>query len=317
MDGNCDALQRELRQLSDADLRDFLNHYHDANARAYDWKLWAAAYVLNGGCSDDAFSDFRASLISRGRVAFESALADPDSLADTEPGQELFYEGYDYAVHEVATARWGELPPPAKPFPKKPSGQDWTEEDLPRLLPRLAGDADAPVSPATPATFSTNQPASFAEWKKIPIPFNRIVDTFCFSMTWTLPDAAAKFAEFRGAAERSGLDEPGMKAGFRQGLKERFAYHERHERLIDDALRARGFPTITELHVHQTKILEGMLQKRVVTTSLQFDLAQRVLASSIPLSGDERAALTSAVAGYKPKRSALFDDLSGDDANEE
>jgi len=50
--------------------------------RAYDWLLWAAAYRIGGGCSDDAFIDFRASLVLQGRETFERALRDPDSLAD-------------------------------------------------------------------------------------------------------------------------------------------------------------------------------------------------------------------------------------------
>jgi diguanylate cyclase (GGDEF)-like protein len=50
--------------------------------RAYHWPLWGAAYVIHGGCSDDTFSDSRASLISRGRLAFERALSNPDMLAD-------------------------------------------------------------------------------------------------------------------------------------------------------------------------------------------------------------------------------------------
>jgi hypothetical protein len=49
---------------------------------AYNWNLWGAAYVINGGCSDDGFEYFRAWLVSRGQRAYENALAKPDSLAD-------------------------------------------------------------------------------------------------------------------------------------------------------------------------------------------------------------------------------------------
>ena len=45
-------------------------------------KLWAAAFVIEGGCSDDAFMDFRAGLIALGKKIYLNALADPDSLAD-------------------------------------------------------------------------------------------------------------------------------------------------------------------------------------------------------------------------------------------
>jgi hypothetical protein len=43
--------------------------------------LWAAAYLIRGGCSDDSFDYFRAYLLTCGRSAFEAAVHDPDSLA--------------------------------------------------------------------------------------------------------------------------------------------------------------------------------------------------------------------------------------------
>jgi hypothetical protein len=50
--------------------------------QSYTWDLWGAAYVANGGCSDDGFDYFRGWLIAQGQAAFERALRDPDSLAD-------------------------------------------------------------------------------------------------------------------------------------------------------------------------------------------------------------------------------------------
>ncbi|MEU3643761.1 DUF4240 domain-containing protein [Lentzea sp. NPDC034063] len=43
--------------------------------------LWAAAFLIRGGCSDDGFDYFRGWLLTRGRQVFEAAVADPDSLA--------------------------------------------------------------------------------------------------------------------------------------------------------------------------------------------------------------------------------------------
>ena len=56
--------------------------------------MWGAAYVIHGGCSDDGFEYFRRWLISRGRKAYEAALADPDSLAqlDVRPGPNGVWE---------------------------------------------------------------------------------------------------------------------------------------------------------------------------------------------------------------------------------
>src|SRR4051812_22611367 len=44
--------------------------------------LWAAAYLINGGCSDDGFDAFRGWLIAHGRQVLARAVADPDSLAE-------------------------------------------------------------------------------------------------------------------------------------------------------------------------------------------------------------------------------------------
>ena len=51
-------------------------------AASYRNRLWAAGYLINGGCSDDGFEYFRGWLIAQGREVFERSVADPDSLAD-------------------------------------------------------------------------------------------------------------------------------------------------------------------------------------------------------------------------------------------
>lgn len=59
----------------------------DQLAQSYVAPLWAAAYIINGGCSDDMFEYFRGWLITQGRDALERALTDPDSLADVSAVQ--------------------------------------------------------------------------------------------------------------------------------------------------------------------------------------------------------------------------------------
>ena len=51
-------------------------------AYSYRSSLWAAAYVINGGCSNDGFDYFRGWLLFRGHETFGQAVADPDSLAN-------------------------------------------------------------------------------------------------------------------------------------------------------------------------------------------------------------------------------------------
>jgi hypothetical protein len=48
----------------------------------YRWDVWAAAYLIGGGCSDDRFSDFTAGLVTLGREWYERAAYCPDALAE-------------------------------------------------------------------------------------------------------------------------------------------------------------------------------------------------------------------------------------------
>jgi Protein of unknown function (DUF4240) len=73
-----------LCKMEDQEIGDFESHYIGCLHRSYDARLWLAASVIMGGCSDDTFSDFCGWLIAQGRARFESALADPDSLADLD-----------------------------------------------------------------------------------------------------------------------------------------------------------------------------------------------------------------------------------------
>ena len=138
MDEKCELIKASITQLTPAEAAEFSRLFRRAMSRAYDWQLWGAAYVIDGGCSDDSFIDFRASLISRGRVAFDRALANPDSLADEDSeADDWFYEGYQYAVSEGVEAVAG--PDVAlEPQSVDPSGDPWDEDEVYALFPRLA-----------------------------------------------------------------------------------------------------------------------------------------------------------------------------------
>jgi hypothetical protein len=140
MDEKCEIITAVISKLSREEAIAFSRFFDSMSDRAYSWPLWGAAYVINGGCSDDTFSDFRASLLSRGRQAFESALADPDSMAAEEFDEDAwFYEGYQYAVTDGVKAAVGSGVNREKPHPQKPSGAEWSEDEVYDLYPRLAG----------------------------------------------------------------------------------------------------------------------------------------------------------------------------------
>ncbi|MFI5728462.1 DUF4240 domain-containing protein [Streptomyces cyaneofuscatus] len=76
------ALTDVLAALEPAEIVDFAVTAYEVTASAYRWPLWNAAYLIEGGCGDDGFMDFRDGLVLLGREVFTRAVADPDSLAE-------------------------------------------------------------------------------------------------------------------------------------------------------------------------------------------------------------------------------------------
>lgn len=139
MDSKCELIRDAVSKLSKGEAAAFLLAFDSKMDAAYSWELWGAAYVAGGGCSDDAFLDFRASLISRGRIAYEQAVSDPDSLADQEFDEESwFYEGYQYAVTDGVKAVIGSVVEKATTNLGEPTGRAWNEEGVYALYPKLA-----------------------------------------------------------------------------------------------------------------------------------------------------------------------------------
>ncbi|MEV6954143.1 DUF4240 domain-containing protein [Streptomyces sp. NPDC051183] len=123
----------------------------DLLAESYRAPLWAAAYVINGGCSDDGFDYFRGWLLTQGEEAFAAALADPDSLADHPAVREAAEEGLElwdeealsiaWTAHESATGR--ELPSGSFTITYPDLDPSWSfdfddSEETSTRLPRLS-----------------------------------------------------------------------------------------------------------------------------------------------------------------------------------
>lgn len=132
------ALYAALGGLSPAELQSFQSHYDQLIAASYRWDLWAAAYIINGGCSDDGFRYFRDWLISEGRVVFEKALKDPDSLADLPHVDPAELESFGYAALDLYEEKGaGRMPRGAVVDEGDPAGEPWDEDAVGGLLPRL------------------------------------------------------------------------------------------------------------------------------------------------------------------------------------
>ena len=135
------ALRKALESLSTENVIAFATHFDTCEAQAYRWDLWGAAYIVHGGCSDDSFQDFRASLICQGRDRFERVLKNPECLADAEfegIAEKLDYEGFQYVPAAVYEEKTGEnLPPSSVSQPADPAGEEWEEDGLAEKFPKL------------------------------------------------------------------------------------------------------------------------------------------------------------------------------------
>ena len=125
-------LAARLEELKPAEVADFQRHFEEAHERAYTWSLWGAAYLMEGGCTDDGFVGFRYGLISRGQKIYEAALADADVLADLLDEEDfLSNEEFGYVAGEVYEELTGEeIPHSDEPPALEPAGEEWDFEDM-------------------------------------------------------------------------------------------------------------------------------------------------------------------------------------------
>ncbi|MEV4139672.1 DUF4240 domain-containing protein [Dactylosporangium sp. NPDC049742] len=145
------AMVRLLGARPPAVIAAFDRPFDELVAESYRAGLWAAAYVINGGASDDGFEYFRGWLITQGRETFERAVADPDSLA-AHPAvvaaaaecDELECEDVLAVVWQAYRDRTGGDELPARDFTiRHPDlDPDWEfdfddEAEMRRRLPRL------------------------------------------------------------------------------------------------------------------------------------------------------------------------------------
>ncbi len=136
-----ELIEKVLNTASPEEIVEFDSIFRTLHSNAYDWKLWGAAYVVNEGCSDDCFSDFRGWLIGQGEEIYNKAIADPDSLAElNELEEDMEMEGCSYMAFTVYEEKTGKEMPvdSTSSHPAEPKGKEWEEEELGELLPKLS-----------------------------------------------------------------------------------------------------------------------------------------------------------------------------------
>ena len=146
-----------VERLTADEILAFVDVAGDVANDAYAWPVWGAAHLVEGGCSDDGFRDFRDGLVLAGRAVFERTLADPDTLADhpvvaamADGGSPWFgFESLDSLVRDAWSRATGEDDEAYYAARERtssvrarsePAGEQWDfddDEENARRLPRL------------------------------------------------------------------------------------------------------------------------------------------------------------------------------------
>ena len=152
-----ESLTDHLATLTEDDILEYRERFEKMHDALYRYDLWAAAYLIRGGCSDDSFIDFRAGLIAREQRLVRAGDDVPDSLADHPAvagaghplaDNPLFYEEVNYAascafdrVSGDEDALWDALKERGPRVSVELMGEDFDfddDQEMRRRLPRLS-----------------------------------------------------------------------------------------------------------------------------------------------------------------------------------
>lgn len=140
-------LEAQLAKESLAHIVSFEEQLHARFNEAYDAKLWVAAGVILGNCSDDSFTDFRGWLIAQGRDVFLAAVRYSDTLANIvrftgdDGAPRLFYLCYTptRVYRQKLGNKFADIPIPyIRPQLRNSEVRNWDDQQIQRSLPRLS-----------------------------------------------------------------------------------------------------------------------------------------------------------------------------------
>jgi len=143
-------LIRELAKLEPAQIVEFECRLRECLIEADDFGIMAAQKIIDGYVSDDPYLYFRCWLVGQGETLFGNALRSPDTLAAVVVEPYLEFEALLYVATTAFEQRTGQTEED-ETFPRSVAsdrgldydfgavtkGEDWREEQLPKMLPRL------------------------------------------------------------------------------------------------------------------------------------------------------------------------------------
>jgi len=134
------SLKTILLTLAPADIEKFDNTFTALLAATYDYKLWGAAFVINGGCSDDCFDYFRQYLIGNGKERFYKTIKDPETCVSWMKSEEQgeTWEGLQYSAMGAYKEKTGKDIPKTYQPKFEIKGKPFDEETVMKEYPKLA-----------------------------------------------------------------------------------------------------------------------------------------------------------------------------------
>lgn len=120
--------------MSYDEIADFDAVMRALHTELYTWDLWGAAYVINGGASDDGFHYFKSWVIGQGRTIYEAAKTDPEDLASlipSEGGGHVEFEEIEYVAREIWREKTGSFEMPSidlLPRKAEPDGEPFEND---------------------------------------------------------------------------------------------------------------------------------------------------------------------------------------------
>jgi len=135
-------LKKRLSKLEPEKIVAFGRAFQLMAAKAYDWALFGALRLIHGGdCSEELFDRSCYGLVLRGRKVYESALANPDSIAEwlKEEEQIADDDGTDTALEVYEAITGAEFPTSEYPHMAPTGDENLVEfaETWPKAFPRL------------------------------------------------------------------------------------------------------------------------------------------------------------------------------------
>lgn len=103
-DNQVDYIVEKLSKASITNILKFDRLFGEYFAKIHSSTIWAAANIIQNGCSDDGYDYFRAWLIGQGKYIYEVALVNPDDLADIEAIDEVKHYSGELLMYAASYA---------------------------------------------------------------------------------------------------------------------------------------------------------------------------------------------------------------------